>query len=126
MRKLPGAIFVVDPNAERIAVNEANCLNIPVVAITDTNCDPDGVDYVVPGNDDAIKSITLFTEYFGAAVSEGASKATKKSDTKVVKDISLEKEILEKYEKDIELKEEFAEPVEAELATETTTEETEK
>lgn len=112
MRKLPGAVFVVDPNSERIAVREANCLKIPVIAITDTNCDPDGVDFVVPGNDDAIKSITLFTEYFGQAVLEGASKATKKPDTKVEKDISLEKEILEKYAKDIELKDDFAETAE--------------
>lgn len=103
MRKLPGAIVVVDPNNERIAVKEANNLNIPVIAVTDTNCDPDGVDYIVPGNDDAIKSITLFSEYFGAAVAEG-SKGVKKSNNEAIKDVSLEKEIIEKYEKDVELK----------------------
>ncbi|MAZ48342.1 MAG: 30S ribosomal protein S2 [Halobacteriovoraceae bacterium] len=102
MRKLPGAIFVVDPNNERIAVKEANLLGIPVVAITDTNCDPEGVDYIVPGNDDAIKSITLFTSYFGNAVAEGGSGVRKESGD--VRDVSLEKEILEKYEKDPELK----------------------
>jgi small subunit ribosomal protein S2 len=64
MRKLPGAVFVIDPNNEKIAIKEANNLGIPVVAITDTNCDPEGIDYIVPGNDDAIKSITMFTEYF--------------------------------------------------------------
>ncbi len=103
MRKLPGAIFIIDPSNEDIAIKEANLLKIPVVAITDTNCDPDGIDYVVPGNDDAVKSISLFTDYFSHAVTEGGSKV--KRDNKVeVKDHSLEKEILEKYEKDIELK----------------------
>jgi small subunit ribosomal protein S2 len=103
MRKLPGAIFIVDPNNEKIAVKEANNLNIPVVAITDTNCDPEGIDFIVPGNDDAIKSITMFTEYFAGAVAEG-SKGVKKSDGETIKNASLEKEILEKYEKDVELK----------------------
>ncbi len=103
MRKLPGAIVVIDPNSERIAVKEANLLGIPVVALTDTNCDPDGIDYIVPGNDDAIKSITLFTEYFTGAVAEG-SKGVKKDSGETIKDVSLEKEILEKYEKDVELK----------------------
>lgn len=102
MRKLPGAIFVIDPNNERIAVKEANNLGIPVVAITDTNCDPEGVDFVVPGNDDAIKSITAFTEYFANAVAEG-SKGVKR-EAGEVRDRSLEDEILEKYEKDVELK----------------------
>ncbi len=102
MRKLPGALFVVDPTTERIAVKEANLLGIPVVAITDTNCDPEGIDFIVPGNDDAIKSITLFTGYFSNAVAEG-SKGVKK-ESGAVRDISLEKEILEKYEKDVELK----------------------
>jgi small subunit ribosomal protein S2 len=103
MRKLPGAIFVVDPNNERIAIKEANNLGIPVVAITDTNCDPDGVDFVVPGNDDAIKSITAFTSYFSNAVAEG-SKGAKRESGEVIRDKSLEDEILEKYEKDVELK----------------------
>jgi small subunit ribosomal protein S2 len=103
MRKLPGAIVVIDPNNERIAVKEANLLKIPVVALVDTNCDPDGIDYIVPGNDDAIKSITLFTEYFSNAVAEG-SKGVKKDTGEAIRDISLEKEIVEKYEKDVELK----------------------
>ena len=60
MRKLPGALFIVDPRKERIAVAEARILGIPIVAIVDTNCDPDEIDYVIPGNDDAIRAIKLF------------------------------------------------------------------
>jgi len=104
MRKLPGAIFIIDPNNEHIAVKEANVLGIPVVAITDTNCDPTGIDYVVPGNDDALKSITLFLDYFGNAVVEGGAKNRRDDGEDSGRDIDLEKEILEKYEKDIDLK----------------------
>ena len=107
MRKLPGALFVVDPNNERIAILEANNLGIPVVAITDTNCDPTGVDYVVPGNDDAIKSVSMFTEYFANSVTEGMNLAKKNNKIESSKDssrdIALEKEIISKYEKDIDL-----------------------
>jgi len=71
MRALPSAIFVVDPRAEAIAVNEARKLNIPIVAVTDTNCDPDGIDYLIPGNDDAIKAIRLITHYVAEAVLTG-------------------------------------------------------
>jgi small subunit ribosomal protein S2 len=60
MTKLPGAVFIVDPHKEHIAISEARKLEIPVVAVTDTNCDPDLVDYVIPGNDDAIRAIKLF------------------------------------------------------------------
>ena len=117
MRKAPGAIFVVDPGNERIAIQEANTLGIPVVAITDTNCDPDGIDYIVPGNDDAIKSVTLFAEYFANAVVEGAGKARKTAklatgDDK--RDVALEKEILSKYERDIDLQEDEEVEVEEE------------
>ena len=59
MKKLPGALFVVDPRKEKIAVAEAKKLGIPVVAIVDTNCDPDEIDYVIPGNDDAIRAVKL-------------------------------------------------------------------
>jgi small subunit ribosomal protein S2 len=110
MRKLPGALFIVDPNNERIAILEANKLGIPVVAITDTNCDPTGVDYVVPGNDDAIKSLSMFTEYFANSVSEGVSVAKKNNklakDKDFSRDVALEKEIISKYENDIDLVEE--------------------
>lgn len=108
MKKLPGALFVIDPNNERIAILEANNLGIPVVAITDTNCDPTGVDYVVPGNDDAIKSVSMFTEYFANSVTEGMNLAKKnnkiESNSKdSSRDMALEKEIISKYEKDIDL-----------------------
>jgi small subunit ribosomal protein S2 len=71
MRKLPDAIFVVDPKQEEIAVKEARKLGIPVVAVIDTNCDPDVVDYKVPGNDDAIRAIRLFCAAIADAVIEG-------------------------------------------------------
>lgn len=72
MRSLPAALFVIDPEMERIAVREANRLGIPVVAVVDTNCDPDSVDFVIPGNDDAIKSVTLFVNLIADACLEGA------------------------------------------------------
>ncbi|MEE4165536.1 MAG: 30S ribosomal protein S2 [Desulfocapsaceae bacterium] len=71
MRSLPSVVFVVDPKKESIAVNEARKLHIPVIAITDTNCDPDGIDYLIPGNDDAIKSIRLIAYYAAEAVLRG-------------------------------------------------------
>lgn len=71
MERLPGALFVVDPSHERIAVREAAKVKIPVVAIVDTNCDPDLVDYVIPGNDDAIRAIKLFTQRIADACIEG-------------------------------------------------------
>jgi len=71
MRKLPDAIFVVDPKQEEIAVREARKLGIPVVAVIDTNCDPDLVDYKVPGNDDAIWAIRLFCSAIADAINEG-------------------------------------------------------
>ncbi|OAT85852.1 30S ribosomal protein S2 [Desulfotomaculum copahuensis] len=71
MRRLPGALFVIDPRKERIAVAEARKLEIPIVAIVDTNCDPDEVDYVIPGNDDAIRAVRLLTGKMADAVLEG-------------------------------------------------------
>ncbi len=71
MERLPGALFVVDPNHEEIAVREARKMGIPVVAIVDTNCDPDMIDYIIPGNDDAIKAIRLFTTKIADACIEG-------------------------------------------------------
>jgi small subunit ribosomal protein S2 len=71
MPSIPGAIFIVDPKKERIAVAEARKLSIPIVAIVDTNCDPDEVDYVIPGNDDAIRAIKLITSKIADAVIEG-------------------------------------------------------
>jgi small subunit ribosomal protein S2 len=71
MKALPGALFVIDPKKEHIAVKEAGKLGIPVVALCDTNCDPQGIDYVIPGNDDAIKSIRLFVAAIADAAHEG-------------------------------------------------------
>jgi small subunit ribosomal protein S2 len=71
MEKLPGALFVVDPRKEKIAVAEAQKLGIPVVAIVDTNCDPDDIDYVIPGNDDAIRAVKLISQVMADALIEG-------------------------------------------------------
>ncbi len=70
MKNMPGAMFVVDPRKEKIAIAEAKRLNIPVVAIVDTNCDPEEVDYVIPGNDDAIRAVKLIVECIANAVLE--------------------------------------------------------
>ena len=71
MNKLPGALFIVDPRKERIAVAEAHKLGIPIVAIVDTNCDPDEIDYVIPGNDDAIRAVRLIASAMADAIIEG-------------------------------------------------------
>ena len=71
MKKLPGAMFIVDPRKEKIAIAEAKKLGIPVVAIVDTNCDPDEVDYVIPGNDDAIRAVKLIASTMANAIIEG-------------------------------------------------------
>jgi small subunit ribosomal protein S2 len=78
MEKLPNAIFVIDTKKEHIAVTEANRLGIPVIAVVDTNCDPDVIDYVIPGNDDAIRSANLMTRIIADAVEEGRFLAKKK------------------------------------------------
>lgn len=71
MTRLPDAIFVIDPRKERIAVAEARKLGIPIIAVVDTNCDPDEIDYVIPGNDDAIRAVRLLTSKIADAVIEG-------------------------------------------------------
>ena len=71
MKKIPAALFIVDPRKERNAIAEARKLNIPIVAIVDTNCDPDEIDYVIPGNDDAIRAIRLIAAAMASAVIEG-------------------------------------------------------
>ena len=73
MEELPGAMFVIDCNRESIAVSEARRLNIPVVALVDTNCNPEEIDFPVPGNDDAIRAITLVTEYLGETIQHAAN-----------------------------------------------------
>jgi small subunit ribosomal protein S2 len=95
MRKLPDAIFVVDPKQEEIAVREARKLGIPVVAVIDTNCDPDLVDYKVPGNDDAIRAIRLFCSAIADAINEGKtlyeqSLIKDKEDEKVASPVSTQ------------------------------------
>ncbi|KAB2832922.1 MAG: 30S ribosomal protein S2, partial [Candidatus Dadabacteria bacterium] len=79
MPGLPGAVFIIDPKKERIAIAEARKLSIPVVAVVDTNCDPDEVDYVIPGNDDAIRAIKLITSKMADAVLQGRDAAAKAS-----------------------------------------------
>jgi small subunit ribosomal protein S2 len=73
MTRLPAAVFIVDPNKEEIAVKEARKLGIPVVAVVDTNCDPEGIDYIIPGNDDAIRALRLFSSKMAEACLEGAA-----------------------------------------------------
>ena len=75
MKGMPGVLFVIDPKREHNAIKEAKKLNIPIVALCDTNCDPTGIDYVIPANDDAIKSIRLFTRVIADAIEVGASLA---------------------------------------------------
>ncbi len=99
MKNHPDAVFIVDTRKEKIALAEAKKLNIPVVAVVDTNCDPDGIDYVVPGNDDAIRSISLFTRRLADLAIEGAEtfKAVKHDKQEAEK---AEKEAAEKAEKE--------------------------
>jgi small subunit ribosomal protein S2 len=78
MSRLPDAIFIIDSNKEQIAVREARKLGIPVVAVVDTNCDPSEVDYVIPGNDDALRAIRLFASKIADSVAEGAQLMTDK------------------------------------------------
>ena len=89
MKKAPAAIFIVDPRKERIAIAEAKKLNIPIVAIVDTNCDPEDVDYVIPGNDDAIRAVKLVVSTIANAVVEGREgKAEAPAEEEI--DITLE------------------------------------
>ncbi len=78
MKTYPAAVFIVDPNREHIAVQEAKKLSIPIVGIVDTNCDPDNIDYIIPGNDDAIRAIKLFSSKFADAVIEGKKRFEEK------------------------------------------------
>src|SRR4029079_8514056 len=87
MSKLPGMIFVIDPHKEHIAVDEARKLEIPVVAITDTNCDPDRIDYVIPGNDDAIRAIKLFASKIADAAILGNKVAKERAFTKGAREV---------------------------------------
>jgi small subunit ribosomal protein S2 len=100
MQKVPSAIWIVDTNKEHLAVAEARKLNIPIIAILDTNCDPDLVDYPIPGNDDAIRSAALLTKVIASAVAEGlqaraGAGATDKSDAEAAEPLAeWEQELL--------------------------------
>lgn len=102
MKGLPSALFVVDPKRETIAINEARKLKIPIVAIVDTNCDPDLIDYVIPGNDDAIRAIKLFSSKFADAVLEGKRRYEEKLQAETDKEMaSVKMEEDENSEADI-------------------------
>ena len=93
MSGLPGAIFVVDPKKEAIAVREGKRLNIPIIAIVDTNCDPDEIDYIIPGNDDAIRAIRLISSRIAEACIEGKEQLTEKQQADVDKEVEEKSEI---------------------------------
>jgi len=90
MKSHPSAVFIVDPKREDIAVKEANKLGIPIVAIVDTNCDPDDIDYIIPGNDDAIRAIKLFSSKFAEAVVEGKKRFEERIQAESNKEITAE------------------------------------
>ena len=96
MRKLPGALFVIDSENERIAIKEANKLDIPVIAVLDTNANPDGIDYPIPGNDDAIKAIKLLSDLIADEIIEGYAEHSKKAETENAEENSEEEALLEK------------------------------
>ncbi len=102
MKTLPGVMFVVDPHNEEIAVQEARKLHIPIVAITDTNCDPDLIDYVIPGNDDAIRAVKLLSGVIANAVieanqGEAVNAEMQQATQEVAEDVSIE-EVVEAAE----------------------------
>lgn len=86
---MPGAIFVVDPSKEHICVREALALKIPMVGLVDTNCDPDGIDYVIPGNDDAIRSVKLIASAIADAIIEAREGVSNSSEEKVEEDVNV-------------------------------------
>jgi small subunit ribosomal protein S2 len=105
MKKMPSAIFIVDPRKERNAIAEAKKLGIPIVAMVDTNCDPDEVDYVIPANDDAIRAVRLMTSKMADAVLEGQRGI---SDEEVAAEQNIDLKEDEKEEASAETKEENA------------------
>jgi len=107
MDKLPDAVFIVDVKKERIAFNEAKRLNIPIIAVVDTNCDPDGVNYIIPGNDDAIRSIKLFASKVAEAVLEGQMLLKKREEKeRLIKEAEKKLEEQRKKAAKLEKKEE--------------------
>ena len=104
MRDLPGVIFVVDPSNEKICVHEAKILNIPVVSLVDTNCDPSNVDIVIPGNDDAIRSVKLIAGALADAVIEAREGVSMKKEETAEEDVDLET-LLEQAKPSVEVAE---------------------
>ncbi|MEE0547817.1 MAG: 30S ribosomal protein S2 [Peptococcaceae bacterium] len=92
MPELPGAIFVVDPKKEKIAVHEARKLGIPVIGVVDTNCDPDEIDYVIPGNDDAIRAVKLLTSVIADAVVEAKQGAASAEEVEAAEEEAADAE----------------------------------
>ncbi|MDR2701453.1 MAG: 30S ribosomal protein S2 [Spirochaetaceae bacterium] len=102
MKELPGILFIIDTRMEAIAVAEAQRMGIPIIAVVDTNCNPDGIDYPIPGNDDAIRAITLFTQIIANAVVEADNEA----GLKIIETLGEDDEDMEEMMNDISLKEE--------------------
>lgn len=103
MSKLPDAIFVIDPKKEHLAVAEARRLNIPIVAVVDTNCDPNEVDYVIPGNDDAIRAIKLLTAKMSDAVLEGRQGVQMELQSSAMKAETVSDEEMQKMDEEEDL-----------------------
>jgi small subunit ribosomal protein S2 len=123
MKKLPGAIFVIDTEKEHIAIKEAKKLGIPTIAVVDTNCNPSDISYVIPGNDDAIRSIRLFARLIADSCIEGAKVFQEKLRAQEVSDAAAREEETEKkvsrFEGDIDLKGIDEADLEAQESTET-------
>jgi small subunit ribosomal protein S2 len=101
MKELPGILFIIDTRMEAIAVAEAKRMNIPIIAVVDTNCNPEGIDYPIPGNDDAIRAITLFTQIIANAVVE----ADNEVGLKIIETLGDEDEDQESLMSDMSFKE---------------------
>jgi len=115
MKKLPDMLFIIDTVKEKIAVAEANKLGIPIVAPVDTNCDPDLIDYPIPGNDDAIRSVNLFCKTMADAIIEGKEMAESAAEEAPVSEEEIEneiKEIKEEAAEEAKTEEEIAEEIE--------------
>jgi small subunit ribosomal protein S2 len=102
MKELPGILFIIDTRKEAIAVTEAKRMGIPIIAVVDTNCNPEGIDYPIPGNDDAIRAITLFTQIIAIAVVE----ADNEVGLKIIETLGDEDENMENMMSDVSIKEE--------------------
>jgi small subunit ribosomal protein S2 len=106
MKKMPGALFVIDPKKERIAILEAKKLGIPIVAVVDTNCDPEEIDYPIPGNDDAIRAVALITRILANAVIEGKQGEQFTAEEEIETAVETETETTVKKETETAVKEE--------------------